>query len=419
MPVVVPELFVAAKTVTLQQREIPQKPVVLLPPLRVTATATTFDDYGKAQTVMDAKAPVVDTTPSVPRKRSRSQPVVRRRRRRTVPLFEPLELSPLPPRRPELPPEARGSGANPRCRADDDASEDTCFTAKPPVPRFPKKLNIAGSVHCDVEERLARRRSPSRKKAVSKAAAVSHRYFTFAFTKTADGRKVPLENRHRVVLKLHQLNTDVAMPIAKRFNLRYSYLSEQPPDARKAGVTIREVSRKPKQQQQQPETEEGSKNTGRRRRSDAASISKVVVEEDEGPKYLNHIRVRIRPMVRPELGEPLLSDSTLMAVLFHELAHIRYMNHGLGFMRFLREVYLYATDELKIFHVGEPNELPSPWSWERRIYETGGRVSEGELLREFGRRSTEGPPQAQNLENAPAEADNEISVTCFNSSGRC
>ncbi|KAF4737260.1 hypothetical protein FOZ62_001913 [Perkinsus olseni] len=419
MPVVVPDLFVAAKSVTLQQREVPQKPVVLLPPLRVTATATTFGDYGTAQTVTDTKAPVVDTTPSVPRKRSRSQPVVRRRRR-TALLCEPLELSPLPPRRPELPPEARGSAANPRWGADDDASEDTCFTAKPPVPRFPKKLNIARGIPCDVEEGLARRRSPSRKVAVSMAAAVSHRYFTFAFTKTADGRKVPLENRHRVVLKLHQLNTDVAMPIAKHFNLRYSHLSEQPPDAKKAGVTIREVSRKSKQQQQQqPETEEGSKNTGRRRRSDAASNSRVVVEKDEGPKYLNHIRVRIRPMVRPELGEPLLSDSTLMAVLFHELAHIRYMNHGLGFMRFLREVYLYATDELKIFHVGEPNELPSPWSWERRIYETGGRVSEGELLREFGRRSTEGPTQAQNLEDAPAEGENEISVTCFNSSGRC
>ncbi|KAF4681335.1 hypothetical protein FOZ60_012243 [Perkinsus olseni] len=364
MPVVVPDLFVAAKTVTLQQRKVPQKPVVLLPPLRVTATpTTTFGDYAKTQ---KAEAPVVDTTPSVPRKRSRSQPVVRRRRR-TAPLCEPLELSPLPPRRPELPPEARGSAANPRWGADDDASEHTCFTAKPPVPRFPKKLNIAGSVHCDVEEGLVRRRSPSRKftlhdaqaarrapgrdigswkhtlepleisparerrtfslppipvaarispaaiekrkreadeeMAVSMAAAVSHRYFTFAFTKTADGRKVPLENRHRVVLKLHQLNTDVAMPIAKHFNLRYSYLSEQPPDARKAGVTIREVSRKAKQQQQ-PEIEERSKNTGRRRRSDAASNNRVVVEKDEGPKYLNHIRVRIRSMVHPELGEP-------------------------------------------------------------------------------------------------------------------
>ncbi|KAF4704234.1 hypothetical protein FOZ63_025917 [Perkinsus olseni] len=330
MPVVVPELFVAAKTVTLQQREVPQKPVVLLPPLRVTATATTFGDYGKAQTVKDTKAPVVDTTPSVPRKRSRSQPVVRRRRRRTVPLCEPLELSPLPPRRPGLPPEARGSAANPLCRDDDDASEDMCFVAKPPVPRFSKKAYIARGIPCDVEGGLVRLRSPSRKftlhdvrtarrapgcdigsrepipepleisparerrtfslppipvaarispaaiekrkreadeeVAVSMAAAVSHRYFTFAFTKTADGRKVPLENRHRVVLKLHQLNTDVAMPIAKHFNLRYSYLSEQPPDARKAGVTIREVSRKAKQQQQQPEIEERSKVWSARRR---------------------------------------------------------------------------------------------------------------------------------------------------------
>ncbi|KAF4711532.1 hypothetical protein FOZ63_004588 [Perkinsus olseni] len=60
MPVVVPDLFVAAKTVTLQQRKVPQKPVVLLPPLRVTATpTTTFGDYAKTQKVTGLRLPLV------------------------------------------------------------------------------------------------------------------------------------------------------------------------------------------------------------------------------------------------------------------------------------------------------------------------------------------------------------------------
>lgn len=62
-----------------------------------------------------------------------------------------------------------------------------------------------------------------------------------------------------------------------------------------------------------------------------------------------------------------------MAILLHEMAHLRHMNHGKDFMMFLKTLFEYAANELKVFDAERlgANEIPSPWNWERAIYDVG------------------------------------------------
>merc|ERR1719326_2388362 len=58
--------------------------------------------------------------------------------------------------------------------------------------------------------------------------------------KDAEGRKIVLKNRDKVVTTLHELNTKVAIPVCRHFGLRFNFFSEHHCQAKKAGVTFKE-----------------------------------------------------------------------------------------------------------------------------------------------------------------------------------
>ena len=183
-------------------------------------------------------------------------------------------------------------------------------------------------------------------------------YFSFSSMRTPEGKKVPLKNRDKVVKTLHELNTKVALPICRQFGLRYNFFSEHHPQAKKAGVTCKEPLILRKQGPDGTEVQE--------------------------TRYLVTIRLRLR--LHPTKGDPqtdFVSHGTRIAVLLHELCHLKHMNHGKDFMLFLRDIFAFATKTLGVFEAGESNEIPSPWPWENLIFQRAGDVSDDELLKLF------------------------------------
>ncbi|CAK0815961.1 unnamed protein product, partial [Prorocentrum cordatum] len=145
---------------------------------------------------------------------------------------------------------------------------------------------------------------------------------------------------------------------------------EQHPQERKVGVTRRELHRLPRRDR------DGS----------------VRMES----RYLVTIRLRVRGHVdkvvpwakscrgcMSSLSEgrgELLGRGSLLAVLLHELCHLRHMNHGIHFMGLLQEIFVFATQtglfEPKLME----NEIPSRWAWENAIFCTGGAANRASLL---------------------------------------
>jgi len=189
-------------------------------------------------------------------------------------------------------------------------------------------------------------------------AALSALYSSFSSMKDAKGRKVALQNRNKVIRILHVLSTKVAIPVCRHFGLRYNFFSEHHCQAKKAGVTVKDplVLRK--------ENPDGT-----------------VTEE---ARSLVTIRLRIR--VHPTKGDPhtqFISKGTQLAVLLHELCHLKHMNHGKDFMLFLRDIFAYATKLGAFSPTDMDNEIPSPWPWENEIFRTGGEASDEVLLTLF------------------------------------
>lgn len=160
------------------------------------------------------------------------------------------------------------------------------------------------------------------------------------------GESVSLENRNEVASILNRLDREIAMPISRHFKLRYHLIGEHHPNARRAGITKRE---------------------------------KVLPFNSRPPKFIYAIRIRIRSRKCP--SQCMLSHGTHVAVLLHELAHLRHMDHGEDFARLLRDIFVYANRELRLFQKPLVNEFPSPWEWERAVWDTKGDINDDELLK--------------------------------------
>lgn len=192
------------------------------------------------------------------------------------------------------------------------------------------------------------------------------RLFTFPFMYNENGEPTPLENRVSVWKILRNLHNKVASPLCDKFGLRYHYLLEQHPQERKAGVTRREV--RPVFTVESP-----------------SKMSRVHVWNNmTSSRFVATVRLRIRES--PNRGDPqtdFISCGTRMAVLLHELTHLRHMDHGIKFAFLLRDLYQTAT-EMELFNPDEMrNELPSAWPWENAIFASGGKLTDDELADVF------------------------------------
>lgn len=194
-------------------------------------------------------------------------------------------------------------------------------------------------------------RSFSSNTPLSKLYAPNSRQVVFSSsTDPLTGAEIALCNREIVSGILTKLEKSIALPVARRFNLKYAFIGEHHPTANKAGVTYRQ-------------------------RIDSCPSSVLPMN----PQYVYIIRVRIRSRSSPQ--RRMLTFATHVAILLHELAHLRHMNHGREFALFLRDIYLFADEALHIFDTRDLfNEIPSPWEWERKIWDSRGHLKDDELI---------------------------------------
>ena len=83
--------------------------------------------------------------------------------------------------------------------------------------------------------------------------------------------------------------------------------------------------------------------------------------------------------------EEFYNRGSLLALLFHELSHMKAMNHGENFLKTLKGIYEFATDK-GLFLPGCTDtdwicHVQSPWEWERELYRTGGKADLEALLK--------------------------------------
>ena len=163
-----------------------------------------------------------------------------------------------------------------------------------------------------------------------------------------DGQWIPLLYRDKVTEILVKLDK-IIQPIMKKFKLLYASLSENHPIRGKAAVT-----------------------------------SRVPLRFFDSKTFTHLIQIRIRNPSFPNDFKKFYNKSTLLAVLFHELAHIKFMDHGKKFMIFLRDVFAYANS-LNVFKKDMDHQLPSCRDWENLIFNRKGRVSDKELINMYDR----------------------------------
>ena len=169
------------------------------------------------------------------------------------------------------------------------------------------------------------------------------RFASYSVYKNTNGEKVPLLHRDIIERTLVELDKEL-QPILKKFGLFYAALSENHPTRGKAAMTYR------------------------------------IPVKFYGPNaFAHHIKLRLRSSKHPNDPKKFYNKSTLLAVMFHELAHIKHMHHGKKFMLFLRDIYRYATN-FRIFPKNEAHLLPSCHAWENLIFKKKGQVSNETLL---------------------------------------
>lgn len=192
-------------------------------------------------------------------------------------------------------------------------------------------------------------------------------YYTFKSAKV-NGVTVELKNRGEVAASIHRLHCEYGVPLCREFGFRYFFLAEQHPLHRKAGSVIRKPLNNIKERLDELQLKGLSKkgsNNENQGRSATGAVS-------NGTKWSYCIRIRMRKLQKPQ---ELLQLPTQLGIFFHELAHLRHMNHGLGFACLLARIFRYAT-ERGLFEPGWETELPSPWLWERVLFYCGGFVTD-------------------------------------------
>ena len=169
------------------------------------------------------------------------------------------------------------------------------------------------------------------------------RFATFDHYMNEKGEEIPLLHRDAVSRALMDLDRDI-QPVLNEFQVFYSALSEAHPKWTRAAYTTR-----------------------------------IPLNFEPCVKaFAHHIQLRVRNRNAPNDVGAFYNRSTLCAVLFHELAHIRHMDHGEQFMFFLRDIYKAATRR-GLFRPGETHQLPSCRMWENRLFAAAGNVWDYEL----------------------------------------
>ncbi|CDJ54065.1 hypothetical protein, conserved [Eimeria brunetti] len=202
-------------------------------------------------------------------------------------------------------------------------------------------------------------------------------YYTFKSAKASswgvNGVTVELKNRGEVAASIHRLHCEYGVPLCREFGFRYFFLAEQHPLHRKAGSVIRKplnnIERLDELQLQERSRSRSNTEPNGCLATAAGSSS------SSSTKWSYCIRIRMRQLQRPQ---ELLQLPTQLGIFFHELAHLRYMNHGLDFACLLARIFRFAT-ERGLFEPGWETELPSPWLWERVLFYCGGFVTDSLL----------------------------------------
>ncbi|CAG9315449.1 unnamed protein product [Blepharisma stoltei] len=229
---------------------------------------------------------------------------------------------------------------------------DRSRTPLPPKSATPKFLPSIKRKHKSTERPSKHKSDKKEKNSISReeSASIGLKYYrlpsnypkhfdTFSEYTNKEGKQIPLLHRGIVVKTLYNLHRDV-QPIVNKFNLHYAALSENHPTKGKAAFTNR------------------------------------IPLKFFGPNaHAHHILIRIRHPSSPNDPKKFYNKSTLLAILFHELAHIRHMDHKQDFMLLIRDIYSYAN-RINLFPKDEEHQMPSCREWEKLIYNFKGRVSD-------------------------------------------
>lgn len=73
-------------------------------------------------------------------------------------------------------------------------------------------------------------------------------------------------------------------------------------------------------------------------------LPSLIYSIDQMPIYVytHVIRIKIRDVKSPQDKKKFMNKTTIMAIVLHELSHLRHMNHSPDFALFLKDVYSYS-----------------------------------------------------------------------------